>query len=138
MERSVRLEPARAEDAEAMLRVHRAAVHGTAAPFYDREIIEDWGSPGPANVERLARRIACGHEVAVVARDASGHLIGFGSILPSAGELHGLYVAPEHGRSGIGGMILKELEVGARQRGLEELSVDASPQRRGVLPASRV
>jgi|SRR5215813_13008187 len=122
----VRLELATADDAEAMLTVHRAAVRGTAAHFYDPQVIADWGSPGPANRERLAQRIVRGEEEAVVARDASGHVIGFGSIVPGAGELHGLYVAPEHGRSGIGAMILKELEARARRRGVDELSVDAS------------
>jgi putative acetyltransferase len=126
MERGVRLELATAEDAEAMLTVHRWAVRGTAAHFYDPEIIEDWGSPGPEDVERLAQRIVRGEEEAVVARDASGRVIGFGSIVPSSQELHGLYVAPEHGRSGIGAMILKELEARARRRGVDELSVDAS------------
>ena len=77
MERSIRLELARAENAEAMLIVHRAAVRGTAAHFYDPEIIEDWGSPGPENVQRLAQRIERGQEEAVVARNASGHVIGW-------------------------------------------------------------
>jgi putative acetyltransferase len=127
MERGVRLQLARAEDAEAMLIVHRAAVRGMAAHFYDPETIEDWGSPIRAEyVEGLAQRIMCGEEEAVVARDASGHVIGFGSIVPSAHELRGLYVAPEHGRSGIGGMILQELEARAQERGVDELSVDAS------------
>jgi hypothetical protein len=44
-----------------------------------------------------------GEEEAVVARDASGDVTGFGSIVPSAHELRGLYVTPERGQSGIGG-----------------------------------
>jgi hypothetical protein len=82
IKRHVRLESARPQDAEAMLTVHHAAVHGTAAHFYEPEIIEDWGSPiCPENVEGLAQRILIGEEEAVVARDASGDVIGFGSIV---------------------------------------------------------
>lgn len=103
MKCGVQFELARAGDAEAMLIVRRAAVRGSAANFYAPEIIEDWGSPiRPENVEGLAQRIVRGEEEAVVARDPCGRVIGFGSIVPSAHELRGLYVAPDHGRSGIG------------------------------------
>lgn len=127
MEGGVRLQLARAEDTEAMLIVHRAAVRGVATHFYNPETIEDWGSPIRSEyVESLAQRIMRGEEEAVVARDASGHVIGFGSIVPSAYELRALYVAPEHGGTGIGGMILRDLEARAQKRGIDELSVDAS------------
>ena len=127
MKSSVRLEWATSDDAEAMLAVHRAAVRGTAAGFYDPAVIEDWGSPlQPENVAGLAQRIRCGEEEAVIARDAAGRAVGFGSIVPRAHELRGLYVHPAHGRSGIGAMIVGELEGRARRHGLTELTLDAS------------
>jgi len=127
MKSSVRLEWATPDDAEAMLAVHRAAVRGTAVGFYDPAVIEDWGSPTqPENVAGLAQRIRCGEEEAVIARDAFGRAVGFGSIVPRDRELRGLYVHPAHGRSGIGAMLVAELEVRARRHGLTELTLDAS------------
>ncbi|MDQ0509317.1 GNAT family N-acetyltransferase [Ancylobacter amanitiformis] len=124
----MRIEEARPADAEAMLMAHRAAVRGTAAAFYDVEIINTW-APLPLRaetIELLARRIERGVEEAVVARDRSGAIIGFGSIVPNVHELRAVYVSPAHGRSGIGGSILRELEARARRRGLAELTMNAS------------
>lgn len=128
MDEGVRLEQACAGDAGAMLEVHRAAIRGTASAVYDPEIIESW-APLPLqaeHIEGLAQRIGSGEEVAIVARDRRGTIIGFGSIVPSSQELRAVYVAPEHGRFGIGGMILRALEADARERGLTELGMDAS------------
>jgi len=70
-----------------MLTVHRAAIRGEAARFYSTEIIDDWG-PLPIraeNVGGLADRMIRGEEEAVVARDdATGRVVGFGSIVPAA------------------------------------------------------
>lgn len=124
----MRIEEARPVDAEAILMVHRAAVRGTAAAFYDAEIIDAWAPlPLPAGtIEGLARCIESGEEEAVVARDRSGVIIGFGSIVPNVHELRAIYVSPAHGRSGIGAAILQELEARAQRRGLVELTMDAS------------
>ena len=112
-----------------MLTVHRAAIRGEAARFYSAEIIDDWG-PLPIraeNVGGLADRMIRGEEEAVVARDdATGRVVGFGSIVPAAEELRAVYVAPDHQRSGIGSMIVAELEARARKHGLSNLSMDAS------------
>jgi putative acetyltransferase len=111
-----------------MLTVHRAAVRGTAARWYEADVIEAWAPHAlqAARIEELSRRIESGEERAVVARDASGAIIGFGSIAPDARELRAVYVAPDHGRAGVGGAILRELEVQARRHGLVELAMDAS------------
>lgn len=39
MDDQIRLEPAQPEDAAAILEIHAAAVHQTAAPYYSEEVI---------------------------------------------------------------------------------------------------
>ena len=111
-----------------MLAVHRAAVRGTAAKAYDPGIIVAWAPLPlrPAQIEGLAQQLAAGVEHAIVARDARGRILGFGSIVPDACELRAAYVAPEHGRSGLGSRLLATLESLARKLGLPELHLDAS------------
>jgi putative acetyltransferase len=122
------IEEARPMDAEAMLRVQRAAVRGTAVAFYDADVIEAW-APLPLRtevIEALALRLARRVEEAVVSRDRSGIIIGFGSFVVASQELRAVYVAPDHGRTGVGGAILCELEKRALRCGLTHLTMDAS------------
>jgi putative acetyltransferase len=116
------------EDAAAILEAHRAAIRGSAAEFYSREVIEEWApvSVPPERVEGFARTIAGGEEVVVVAVDSTGKILGFGSIVPSNDELRAVYVRSEHGRKGVGRAILRRLEDIAREAGLRELRMDAS------------
>lgn len=128
MEANLRLERAHPEDAEAMLQVHRAAIRATAAAFYAPDIIEAWAPLPlrPDHVDALAHRIETGEEEAIVARAPGGRVIGFGSFVPSGRELRAVYVAPEHGRLGIGGALLRALELRARKYGVTEFVLDAS------------
>ena len=127
MDTQVRLARALPEDAEPMLVVHRAAIRGTAAPFYEPAIIEAWAPLPlrPDHIDALAHRIESGEEEAIVARERR-MIIGFGSFVPSSRELRAVYVLPGHGRRGIGGAILDALELRARKYGLAELVMDAT------------
>lgn len=122
------LRPAIPEDALPIIDAHRDSVRGTAVAYYSREIIEEWGPivVSPERVNGFARAIAGGQEVVVVAVDASGNILGFGSIVPKNDELRAVYVRSEYGRQGIGRAILRRLEELARAAGLKELSMDAS------------
>ncbi|MCB4768194.1 GNAT family N-acetyltransferase [Ancylobacter sp. Lp-2] len=128
MESKPRLEKARPEDAEAMLVVHRAAIRASAAAFYEPDIIEAWAPLPlrPDHIDALAHRLDTGEEEAVVARARNGTIIAFGSFVPGGRELRAVYVAPEHGRLGIGGALLQALELRARKYGLTEFVLDAS------------
>ena len=59
---------------------------------------------------------------------------------PAAALLHGLYVAPERQRAGVGGVLLRWAELDALQRGIGTLRVRARPEAvaffeaRGYLP----
>lgn len=124
----LRLEQARPEDAEAMLVVHRAAIRATAVDFYPPDIIEAWAPLPlrPDHIDALAHRLESGEEEAIVARLPGRRIIGFGSFVPSGRELRAVYVDPAHGRRGIGGEILRALELRARKYGLGELIMDAT------------
>jgi putative acetyltransferase len=122
----VEIRPATPADAEAIINLHFAAVHQTAAAFYTNEVLDTWSTPpDERRYQRIRNAIAKGDELFVVAEDAS-EVIGFGSILPSAQELHAVYVHPKAGRRGIGARILIGLERLAVERGLSRLQLDAS------------
>jgi putative acetyltransferase len=122
----VEIRAATTADAVAVIDLHFAAVHDTAAGYYPPETLDAWSSrPNAARYQRLRDAIAKGEELFVVAETASG-VVGFGSILPSQEELHAVYVHPTVARRGIGSQILAELERLAIGRGLRQLHLSAS------------
>ncbi len=123
----VRIELARPEDASALLDIHAAAVHQTAASYYTSDIIHSW-SPLPitcARIERIKQQWIENpdHRVAVAKQDS--RIIGFGFIHKN-NRLQALYVHPRFGRQGVGAKILAFLEQEALMLGLSHLTVDAS------------
>lgn len=52
--------------------------------------------------------------------------VGFSHIVPDVGELHAVYVHPDHARSGVGSALLAELEGYARGYGLTKLTLQSS------------
>jgi putative acetyltransferase len=123
---SVQLRPARKDDAAALSRVHFAAVHRTAAPFYSAEVIDGWSpTPDERRMEQFRRAISGTEELFLVA-ERDGEIVGFGSIVPAGGELRAVYVDPDAGRTGIGTAILQGLERMAIEAGVRTLSMDAS------------
>jgi putative acetyltransferase len=123
---NIRVGSARAEDAEGIVRVHFAAVHNTAAPFYPDEVIQNWSRPvSEERVQGMRQVIAQSEEIVVVAR-VDDAIAGFGSIVPANNELRAVYVHPDYGAQGIGGAILSTLEEIARAKGMPLLEMSAS------------
>jgi ribosomal protein S18 acetylase RimI-like enzyme len=123
----VEIEPARPEDAAAILEIHAAAVHQTAAPYYSEEVINSWARL-PITSERIERVKQKwienpGHQI-VVAKQSS-QIVGF-SFIDKSNELQGLYVHPNCGRCGVGAKILAVLEREALSLGFSYLQADAS------------
>jgi putative acetyltransferase len=123
----IRVELAHPEDAAAILEVHSAAVHQTAAAFYSEDIISSWARlPITSDrIERIRQRWIENPEHCIVVAKQNNRIIGFGFI-DKNNELQGLYVHPDFGRRGIGGKMLAVLEQVAIPWGLLYLCVDAS------------
>jgi putative acetyltransferase len=123
---TVEIRPATAADAEAIIDLHFAAVHQTAAAFYPPEVLDSWSrQPDERRYQHIRQAVAKGDELFIVAQNASG-VVGFGSIVPSLQELHAVYVHPTVGRRGIGSRILIQLERLAVEGRVSRLQVDAS------------
>jgi putative acetyltransferase len=125
-------------DALAILEAHRSSVRGIAASAYSPKIVDGW-APVTISSDRtaaFARAIERGDEVILVAEDATGGVIGFGSIVPGNSELRALYVSAEHERKGIGRAILSQLEVLAREAGVTALRMDSSTNAAGFYEAN--
>lgn len=113
-------------DAEAVSRVHFAAVRGTGSAFYPSDVLQHWSpEPSAARTEEFRRAILSGDELFVVVERA-GSVVGFGSIVVTSSELRAVYVHPEAGRVGVGSKLLAELEALAVERGLGHLELSAS------------
>lgn len=126
MDEQITIQPARSEDAVNILNVHYAAVHETAAPFYSKEVIQQWSPPlNNSRIERMQQVIENPDEWLVVAQKEE-RVIGFGSIVPNYNELRALYVHPTFARQGVGTRILAVLEQEAISLGLVYLQMDAS------------
>ncbi len=120
------IRPANTLDAKALVDLHFAAVHYTAAQSYPPEILTSWSPvPSDARYEAMGRVIAGGSEQVLVAEEDSG-IAGFGSIEPASGELCAIYVHPSAGRRGVGSRLVAALEHLASSRGIPILHLSAS------------
>ena len=123
----VHLRAGRATDADDLVRVHFAAVHGTASAAYPSHVLDCWAVAPDDGQRRAATREAIerGDELFVVAT-LNGVVCGFGSIVPASSELRAVYVDPDFGGRGVGSAILRRLEDMASDNGVSELQMDAS------------
>lgn len=116
-----RIRAYRAEDAPALARIFRAAIHSTAARAYPPETLAAWAAAADDEAafgDRLARGITR------VAHD-DGTPVAFGQIDPGD-RIAMLYTAPESGRHGWASTIYDELESIARTAGTTCLYTEAS------------
>jgi putative acetyltransferase len=127
MDSPITIEPAKPADAQALLEIHAAAVHQTAASYYSQEILDNWSRlPITGDrVERVRQRWIEHPDRRVIVARHNGQVIGYGFIHID-GELQSLYVHPDHGRRGIGASILATLEREAIALGLTDLRLNAS------------
>ena len=120
------LRPATVADAAAVARVFidawRAAYPGVLAP----DVLEMWD---PAAVERWMRdRIEDPREVTVVALDGDGIVTGFTGYGPDAdapdgGQISSVYIAPAHGRRGIGTALVRHALEALAARGFADVTL---------------
>jgi len=118
------IRPARTDDAEAILYIHREAILAKAAGHYDQPTLAGWAiGPTPERIARQQQQIADPEFIVLVA-EAAGEPLGFAIAVPSRRELRSLYVKPNPiGR--VGSALLHELEMQAF-RACDRLTCDAS------------
>jgi putative acetyltransferase len=127
MSDQIQLEPAQPEDAAAVLNIHCAAVHQTAAPFYPENVINRWARlPIDSDrIKRVGRKWIENPDRRMIVAKQNHQVLGFG-FMDMQGQVQGLYVHPEYGRRGIGTRILAALEQTARLLRISVLKVDAA------------
>ncbi|HEY0787257.1 MAG TPA: GNAT family N-acetyltransferase [Thermoanaerobaculia bacterium] len=115
------IRPATIDDAPSIYRVHTAAIRQICSGSYAPEEIADWS--GALAAERYVDAMGqCDFEVA----ELDGTLAAFSVLDIPHAELHALYVAPEHGRRGIGRALLARAEANAAARGISDLHLKAT------------
>jgi GNAT superfamily N-acetyltransferase len=117
-------------DAEDLIRVHHAAVHGTApSNFYTQDILHSW-SPSPTDLSRIdgLRQASVNSEQLIIVAESRNNpvIIGFGSVIPSKQEIRAVYVDPAFAGQGVGSKILSNLEELALLHGANKLHLDSS------------
>jgi putative acetyltransferase len=121
---NIKIRPYEDRDAQAVLEIHRDAVHNTAAPDYEQEILDEWSQP--IDEKRLRRfREENSADVRIVA-EINGTIVGFGELVTSENILGACYVSSSAGGKGVGKSIMFELEKIASEKGLKYLSMDSS------------
>lgn len=113
--------PATRNDRNVLPALHTAAVEEFGPDGYDPAQVETWaGDPSPEDYD-----VDAADEHFTVAVRGS-EVVGFGHFILEMGEVHAIYVHPDHAGRGVGSALLAELEGYARGRELSELRLQSS------------
>jgi putative acetyltransferase len=115
--------PATRADRAALPTLHTAAVEAFGPNGYDAEQVREWAGADERSPTDYAVD-AAGEHFTVAVRD--GVVAGFGHLVVDVGEVHAVYVHPDHARRGVGSALLAEQEGYARGRGCETLALQSS------------
>jgi len=126
MIKSIEIRPAKIDDAKAIIDVHYAAVHKTAADYYDDNIRAAWSrTPDQIRYESMQSIILEQRERVLVAC-SDGSVLGFASLVPENCELRAVYVRPKAGCQGVGSQLLRAIEALALSLNISELNLKSS------------
>lgn len=134
---TISFRPYLAKDAEVLADLFVTSIEELAEDYYDASQRAAWASAAD-DVKAFGERLA---GWLTILAEAGGELIGFAALKDNAKVqenaktkenriIEMLYVAPEHARQGIGKALLDVMELLARQRGAETLTVDAAESAR--------
>lgn len=115
--------PATREDRTALPTLHTASVRAFGPDGYGTEQVQEWAGAGERSPEDYEVD-AEDEQFTVAVR--KGEIAGFGHVVLDAGEVHAVYVHPDHAGHGVGSALLAELEGYARGRELSALSLQSS------------
>lgn len=125
------LRPYQPEDAEATLRIFERAVSITALSRYTSGEVAAWlGGPRDKGAWAADREAA-----STFVAERAGTVIGFSDLFDD-GYVDRLFVDPDHGRQGVGRMLLKRVVDEAAQRELPSMTTHASLVARPVFEAA--
>lgn len=113
------------DDTRAYLEIHRAAVRETAARDYPPDVIDAW-APFPITDAAVEAALVNSDDEIRVGALVGDALVGVGAVVPRLRELRACYVSPEKSRTGVGRMIVAELETIARAEAAPFLIVESS------------
>ena len=109
------------KDAAAVADLFMASIDELAADDYDEEQRIAWASAAE-DVAGFGANLA---GMLTILAEAEGDLLGFAALKDNK-IIDMLYVAPDHAGKGVGKALVGVMELLARQRGAEMLTVDAS------------
>ena len=112
-------------DARAFLEVHHSSVRALAAKDYPPETVEAW-APMPITPEAVASVLENAEDEIRLIAERGGEAVGIGALIAARSHLRACYVAPQAARSGVGTMLLAEIERIARAEGVEALALNSS------------
>ena len=110
------------EDRTALPALHTAAVLEFGSSDYDTEDVGKWAKVDDRSLEDYETDSGDHFTVAI----RSDTVAEFGHLVPNSGEIHAVYVHPDHAGRGVGSALLAELEGYARGCGLTELTLQSS------------
>lgn len=118
---NIRVRAAGTRDAEALWSVHRESIRVLCRKDYSSEQIAAWIS---GLAPDLYVRSMAEHQEKMWIAEADSGPVGFAG--RRRDEITAVYVVPEVTRRHVGSVLLKTLEAGAMQEGVQELWLDAS------------
>jgi putative acetyltransferase len=115
------LRRATAADAKAILRVRVAAIQELASSHYPKAEIESWCAA--RTVDSYDAEI---EQKVVLVYERDSKLVAIGQLNPITASIEAIYVHPSCARQGVGQRLLRALEAVAAERGISELTLEAS------------
>lgn len=125
----ISVRPMKKGEGEAILKIHKRAVHEIACADYPTEVLNGWAEAKSdealkADASKFDNKLKDG--IFTIIAEVDGKLAGFGEVIPKVSVLGAVYISPDFKRIGVGTAILGELENIARDHGVIELHMDSS------------
>lgn len=120
------IRPAQAGDAERLIHIHFAAVHGIAEQFYPSAVLTAWSPTPSASRYEWMRMVIDSATNNVLVAEMEQIIGGFAIYVPSSGFIQALYVDPQFTGRGLGKALLVVIENQLAQAGVSAARLNAS------------